>query len=136
MLSITARKANAKLFFQIISVESFSKQNRFLNVLTGQPVFQNFDYVIYLLFCQWLTPEDVMSLFKTLAAAGTGCVLCDKDRMVPHRRLFAIACRIRLSEALHNKIPCMFKDCHYASLLKIFRLFGGEPKPAAKFRPS
>ena len=106
-----------------------------LDVLPGQPASENFDDVIYLLLCKLPAFRDAMPFGQTTPAAGPGCVLSDKNRMVPHWCLFAVIDGLSISQSLGYKVAGMLED-HIQSLAsEIFGFFTGEPKPAAKLRP-
>jgi hypothetical protein len=128
--------SQCKTFLGQYPAKFFSAESWLLNILFSQPPFQNFDYVVNLLFCQRFALGNVMPLFQTFAAACAGGMLCDENRMVPHRCLSAVVSRIRLCQAPRNKISGVLKNCCQAFSPKIFCFFAGKSKPTAKSRPT
>jgi hypothetical protein len=126
--------SECKGFFGQYSVKLFSAASLLLYVLPVQPAFQNLDDVIYLLLRERPAFWDIVPFGQAASAAGPGCVLSDKGRMVPHRRLPAVIGGIGIGQPLRNKIPGMLEDCIQTLIPEIFRFFAGKPKPAAKFR--
>lgn len=103
-----------------------------MNVLLGQPASQNLDDIVDLFLCERPTFRDVMPFGQTASAAGAGCVLSDKHRMVLHRRLLAIISGIGICQPLGNEIPSVLEDYCQTLIPKILGFFAGKPKPAAK----
>jgi len=106
-----------------------------LNVLPGQPAFQNLDDIVYLLLREGPALRDVVPFGQAAPAAGPGCVLGDKNRMFPHRRLFAVISRLGIAQPFGYKIPSVLEDYFQTLIPEILSFFAGKPKPAAKLRP-
>jgi len=133
--SIGSRRSNAKVFFGQYSAKSFPVASLLLNALLGQPASQNFDYIVDLLLREGPAFRDVVPFGQAAPAAGACCVLSDKYRMVPHRRLPAVISRFGIGQPLRNKIPSVLEDCRQTLIPEILSFFAGKPKPAAKLRP-
>jgi hypothetical protein len=133
--SIGARCSNAKAFFGQYSAKSFPAGSLLLNVLPGQPAFQNLDDIVDLLLREGPAFRDVVPLGQAAPAAGAGCVLGDKYWVVPHRRLLAVIGWLGVGQSLHNKIPSVLKDYFQTLIPEILSFLAGKPKPAAKLRP-
>jgi len=124
-------------FFLDNSQRSFSRRptNEPLHVLPNQPLSQNFNNVVDMLFCERLALWNVMPFRQALPAAGAGRLLSDRDRTVLHRRLRAVVSRIGVCQSSREKITSVLKDRCEAFLSETRRLFAGKSKPAAKCRP-
>jgi hypothetical protein len=77
----------------------------------------------------------VVPIGQAAPAAGAGCVLGDKYRVIPHRCLPAVVSRLGVGQPLGYKIPGVPEDCFQALIPEILSFFAGKPKPAAKLRP-
>jgi hypothetical protein len=126
--------SECKGFFGQYSDKLFSAASLLLDVLPGQPASDNFYDVIYLLLCERPAFWDTMPFGQTAPAAGTGCMLGDKNRVVPHRCLPAVINRFGISQPLGYEITSMIEDHLRALISEIFRFFAEKPKPAAKLR--
>ena len=107
-----------------------------MNVLPGQPASQNLDDIVDLLLCERPALRDMVPFGQAAPAAGAGCVLSDKYRVVPHRRLLAVISRLGIGQPLGYKIPGVLENCRQALVPEILSFVTGKPKPAAKLRPT
>jgi hypothetical protein len=107
------RPENKCKTFLIQYQEKTSLENHFSNTLFKKPAFQDFYYIFYLLLSKRFALIDMMPFLKTTSAARTRCVLCDKNRMVPHGRLLAVVSRIRIRKPPHNELACVLKNSRY-----------------------
>ena len=83
------------------------------------------DNIINLLVRQRFTRRDVVPFRKAFAAAGTGGVLGDEDRVVPHRRLFAVVGRVGIRQPGTDKIAGVFEYRRQTLLPEILLLLSG-----------
>ena len=124
-----------RFFFGQYSTKSFQAASLLLNVLLGQPASQNLDDIVDLFLRERPAFRNMVPLGQAAPAAGAGCVLSDKYRVVPHRCLPAVISRIGIAQPLCNKIPSVLEDCCQTLIPEILSFFAGKPKPAAKLRP-
>ena len=82
--------------------------------------------------CQRSTFRNVVSFGQAAPTACPGCVLSNKNRMIPHRRLLAIIDGICLRQPFVYKITSMIENYRKAFIPEIFGFSAGKPKPAAK----
>jgi hypothetical protein len=106
-----------------------------LDILLDQPASDDLDDIIYLLLRERPTFRDAVPFGQTAPAAGSGCMLSDKNRVIPHRRLFAVVCGFSIGQPFGYEITGMLEDYYQTFIPQIFCFFAGEPKSAAKFRP-
>jgi hypothetical protein len=117
-------------FFQTISVKLLLSARLLLNVLPGRPAFYNFDDIVNLFMREWPAFRDLVPFGQTAPAAGTGCMLGDKYRMISHRRLPPIVGGIGIGQPRNNEIPRVLEDCIQPFIPQILGFFARKLKPA------
>ena len=97
--------------------------------------FHNYRNKIFL-FCwrKFVVLGNFVPFFNTVAAAGGGCVLSNKNRMPSHWGLFAIICRFCRSNSIPNKIAGMRVNLIKSFVQEGFLVIVDSSKKARKYQ--
>ncbi len=107
-----------------------------LRTIRSEPSLYQSDNIVNLPIRQLPPFWDAVPLGQAAPAACRRSMLCDKDRMVPHRCLLTVISSLSRAQPLFDEIPRMIQNRRKSFLLKIRHLLRPQPKPIAKLRPA